>query len=234
MSIVDIIGWVVVFYVTVLWSAWLGLCSAWNFVVSRPFLSTVVFCFIVLVFVVGLKIDAWCGAESKRPEEKPKSYDQVLKELFGQLVVDLGTGPKQLNEYVLLDETVNAKAEAYKCFMMAAEHGTLEGKLGVGICCAAGIGHEQDLAAARLRLEECVKLGNEDAKQLLALINEDSFPDVVECPNCGHGVHFSAHTCWFCDHPVPSVRLSTQQQKLVVRVLERLVGRMKSGALTGI
>lgn len=232
MSIADIIFWVVVWLVgsmaLTLYGLWLGLFAAWDFVASRPFLSTVVFCFIVWLIVK-------CGAESKqpnekskRPEEKPKSYDQVLKELIGRLVVDLGAGPKQLSEYFLSDETVDADSEAYKCFKVAAEHGALDGKLGAGICCAAGIGHEQDLAMARLWLDECAKFGNEDAKQLLALINEDNIPDVIECPNCGHGVHFSSNACWFCNHPTPSGRLSAEQQNLVVSVLAQLVGRMKS------
>lgn len=232
MSIADIIFWVVVWLVgslaLALYGLWLGLCAVWDFVTSWPFLSTVVFCFIVWLIVK-------CGAESKqpnekskRPKEKPKSFDQVLKELIGQLVVDLGAGPKQLCEYVLSDESKDANAEAYKCFKMAAEHGILDGKLGAGICCAAGIGHARDLAKARLWLEECAKLGDEDAKQLLGSINEDKFPDIIECPNCGHGVHVSSNTCWFCDHPLPSVRVSAKQQKVVVSVLERLVGRMKS------
>ena len=151
----------------------------------------------------------------------------MLKELIGKLVVGLGTGSKQLCEYVLSDETIDANTEAYKCFLKEAEHGTLDGKLGAGICCAAGIGHAQDLAMARLWLDDCAKIGNEDAKKILALINEDNLPDVIECPNCRHGVHFSSNTCWFCDHPTPSVRLSSEQQNLVVSVLERLVGRMK-------
>ena len=232
MSIADIIFWVVVWLVgslaLALYGLWLGLCAVWDFVTSWPFLSAVVFCLIVWLVVK-------CGAESKQPneeskrsEEKPKSYDQVLKELIGQLVVDLGAGPKQLSEYVLSDETIDANAEAYKCFMKEAEHGALDGKLGAGICCAAGIGHARDLAKARLWLEECAKLGDEDAKQLLASINEDKFPDIIECPNCGHGVHVSSNTCWFCDHPLPSVCVSAKQQKVVVSVLERLVGRMKS------
>lgn len=214
-----------------LYGAWIVLCAAWDFVASRPFLCTAVFCFIVLVCVVVHKIGACCSAESQRAEEKSKSYDKMLKELIGQLVVDLGAGPKQLSEYVSSDETIDSKAEAYKCFMREAEHGAFDGKLGAGICRAAGIGHEQNLDAARLLLDECAKLGDEDAKQLLALFNEDNISDVIECPNCGHGVHFSAHTCWFCDHPVPSVRLSAKQKKLVVNVLERLVDRMKSSEM---
>ena len=211
-----------------LYGVWLCLCAAWDFVASRPVLCTAVFCFIVLVCVVVHKIGAWCSAESQRAEEKSKSYDKMLKELIGKLVVDLGTGSKQLSEYVLSDETIDANAEACRCFIREAEHGTHDGKLGAGICCAAGIGHVQDLDAARLWLDECAKLGDEDAKQLLALINEGNPRDVTECPNCGRGVHISSNACWFCDQPMPSVRLSKKQQKIVVSVLGRLVDRMKS------